>query len=490
MGGFFYRRWQSTADSKCDSVGDKDITYPSYAPASMVECVKNLTSTNAPSFFLLCADQVGSFVFRLRFPILTNKTPMIVAVGDAHVAREILLDHNSFKPNWIYKQDRGMNLFNSEGHRWKFARKGVAPAFSSRHIRRMNTVCLQKTEEWIQQKLEPSIDRGESFDLPSELTRLTIMIICEAAFEYNASESEIDQFTKDVEATLRGSQSSNLNIVKRSLGRLLASNRKTIAAADGVRNFSKKIIDAYREKQNPNGNSKKQEEEDATVVSLIVNNNKYKNDKERIADLSVFLIAGHDTTAYSLAWTLLELARNPSEMSRLKKMLSSMPREDWVRADVLKNALRESMRLHPVAALGSIRVPTKDVYYRDATKNKESTIITIPKGTTVFVPQILLNQNPAYYPNPDKFLPSRWEKNNYDDKSDAGNALDSALAAHMPFSLGRRNCVGQSLASAELHSVLARLVVDYDFTVEDEGRVEYFITLKPLGARLKAYHSK
>jgi cytochrome P450 len=58
-----------------------------------------------------------------------------------------------------------------------------------------------------------------------------------------------------------------------------------------------------------------------------------------------------------------------------------------------------------------------------------------------------------------------------------------------PFTLGKRNCIGQALAKAELQSVLPMLVSKYRFELVEDGKADYFLALKISGgARLKAYH--
>jgi cytochrome P450 len=54
------------------------------------------------------------------------------------------------------------------------------------------------------------------------------------------------------------------------------------------------------------------------------------------------------------------------------------------------------------------------------------------------------------------------------------------------FATGPRNCIGQPLAIAELESVLPKLLSTYEFTLEEPGQLEYFLTLKYKGCRLKA----
>lgn len=62
--------------------------------------------------------------------------------------------------------------------------------------------------------------------------------------------------------------------------------------------------------------------------------------------------------------------------------------------------------------------------------------------------------------------------------------------AHIPFSLGARNCGGQSLAMAEISTVLSILLAKYDFTVADDGEADFFLTMKPKGTKLIAHRLK
>ena len=52
--------------------------------------------------------------------------------------------------------------------------------------------------------------------------------------------------------------------------------------------------------------------------------------------------------------------------------------------------------------------------------------------------------------------------------------------AFNPFSLGKQNCLGQSLAQAETFAIVARIVTKFELSVENEGTVDFFLTLKPL----------
>jgi cytochrome P450 len=130
------------------------------------------------------------------------------------------------------------------------------------------------------------------------------------------------------------------------------------------------------------------------------------------------------------------------------------------------------MRLHPVATAGSFRVIGEDMETQDGDHH-----YLLPKGSIIFLPLlILIMRNPRVFDNPDQFQPARWETSTQEMK-------DSLL----PFSLGKKNCVGQALAMVEVHSVVARICSAFDLSVSEEGSItEFFLTMKPVGAKLLA----
>lgn len=208
--------------------------------------------------------------------------------------------------------------------------------------------------------------------------------------------------------------------------------------------------------------------EDDTIISRIMNNPHYNSDDERAADIVILLAAGHDTTAYSISWTLLETIRNqPPELAQYRSKINDLPEEDWRRVDELQYIIKEGMRLQPVLAMGTVRDVGKEIVYQCEKGEK----VVLPKDSIYFINLFPMFRNPAYYDEPDKFIPSRWINPKTED-------------AHVPFSIGSRNCIGQTLANAELHTVLAVLLGKYDFTVESEGYAEYLTTLKPVDTML------
>jgi cytochrome P450 len=259
----------------------------------------------------------------------------------------------------------------------------------------MNSIALEKTEIWIREKLRPMIHKGESFDVAKEMIGITLSAICETAFEYNMPEGEKKIFLLELNlAQKEFMYKSTMNPLRQWFGLFLPERRRAFAAGKKLNKIIMNVIDSYRKLEDPLK---------GTIIQQIMICDAYKNDTERTADLQLFLVAGYDTTSHSLAWILLELARNPAELRQLRESLSGMSAEEWSRSEVLKMAIKEGIRLHPVAAATSARVIGRDII----TSTEK---MLMPKGSTILVPPMLLLRNSDIYgDNADVFCPSRWE---------------------------------------------------------------------------------
>ena len=109
----------------------------------------------------------------------------------------------------------------------------------------------------------------------------------------------------------------------------------------------------------------------------------------------------------------------------------------------------------------------------------------------------MLFRSKVYGPDPDTFRPERWLAPRADKEGSSSSNLGTTVAVTttksksmneslMTFATGNRNCLGQALAVSELESVLPYLFTKYEFSVEKEGELDYFLTLKYVGALLKA----
>jgi cytochrome P450 len=409
------------------------------------------------------AKEAKSFTFRVNLPIIG--TPMVVAVGDVETHRAVLTHRATERPiELMYKTFDNVtcgvpSIFTSNGEYWHKRRKLIAPAFEKSHVMRMNAVALAKTEEWIETQLRPMVQKGEAFDVGNEMVGMILSALCETAFEFQLSKEDEKQYRDDLEICLREFLfKSTTNPFRALLGSLIPERRRAYQAAERLMGLAKKVMENYRTLPAPLKD---------TIIDRVMNSGVYASEREIQSDIVFLLLAGHETTGYSIAWTLLELARNQEHLKAVRQAVASLRSEEYHSCSTLQNVIKEAMRLHPVAAAGSFRVlgenmETKEGYF-------------LPVGTIVFLPLILLLRNPSVFENPDQFQPSRWE-----------NATPKMTSSFLPFSLGKQNCVGQALAKIELDTVIARIISEFDLSVADEGVTEYFLTMKPIGAKLLA----
>ena len=79
------------------------------------------------------------------------------------------------------------------------------------------------------------------------------------------------------------------------------------------------IVDEYRAEHPPTSPTA---ENDQTILGHLMRT-KYRNDAERVADLSMLMFAGHDTTANQLALIMVELSRNPQVVAKMRAELDA-----------------------------------------------------------------------------------------------------------------------------------------------------------------------
>ncbi|KAM6495420.1 cytochrome P450 [Amanita muscaria] len=219
-------------------------------------------------------------------------------------------------------------------------------------------------------------------------------------------------------------------------------------------------------------------EKDRSILGLLLKgrsqttNFKFKLlQDEVVGQIGHFLFAGFDTTANSLSWTIVELARHPEKQDKLRRELlqfsGSDPTWDQVvtgtACPYLDAVVHESFRLHPAVESLDRTAAKDDVvplsYPMKTSSGKMVDTLFVPKGTTVVTPFIYINRNEAFWgPNAKQFVPERWlEENPYPSKDFSGYR-------HLyTFSDGPRKCLGRMFALAESKAVLSVLVRNFTF---------------------------
>jgi cytochrome P450 len=162
----------------------------------------------------------------------------------------------------------------------------------------------------------------------------------------------------------------------------------------------------------------------STLLQARGENGEAMTDAELRDELLTLLVAGHETTATSLAWAVERLVRHPGGLARLAG--------DPEYADAV---VKEVLRLRPVVALVVRRLKEPlEIAGRE-----------LPAGTTVAPCILLVHRRPDVYPEPEAFRPERF--------------LGSAPGTYtwIPFGGGVRRCLGAAFAQVEMQVVLQTL---------------------------------
>mmetsp|Transcript_14897 Transcript_14897/g.21194 ORF Transcript_14897/g.21194 Transcript_14897/m.21194 type:complete len:346 (+) Transcript_14897:1059-2096(+) len=337
----------------------------------------------------------------------------------------------------------------------------------------MKSVCYEQLDEWIRNTIDS--EQGEPFDVFREMTKLTLRIISRAAFEYDVTDSQIDMFITETDIFLREVlYMQRVFPWRKWCKNVIPSVRRGYQASSNVADFAKEVLASYRGKVKLGVESSED-----TLIKILENSNAFKAEHEKISEIAAFFVAGFESTGHTIAWTLLELAKNPDVVEEYRREIKGLPdTNEWANSDCLRRIVREGLRLHPAVIVGSTRTVGKDIHTKSSKKPRSDSSpgFIIPKGAMVWMPYLPMFRSPDHYSDPDKFDPSRWI-----------NPSKGAVDALMPFSVGRRNCVGQSLANAETHAVIARLAAEYNFEIKKEGDVNAdCLTLNKKGTWLLA----
>lgn len=212
--------------------------------------------------------------------------------------------------------------------------------------------------------------------------------------------------------------------------------------------------------------------------------------------LVAVLLAGRDTTACTLSWTIYELARHPEALEKLREEiikqvgLDREPTYDDLKSmKYLQNVMNETLRLYPVVPF-NVRFSVKDTTLPVGGGPDGRQPIAVLKGTPIGYSTLVMQRRADIYPPPSEtfahhevFSPDRWF--NWQPKP----------WTYIPFNGGPRICIGQQFALTEMGYVLTRLFQKYEridnFMAEVDGgspTLKSEIVLQPGDGVKVAFH--
>lgn len=165
---------------------------------------------------------------------------------------------------------------------------------------------------------------------------------------------------------------------------------------------------------------------------------------EMVDQVAIFFLAGHETSASALAWSLYLLATHPEWQDKVAAEAHSLTGPDFSQLSKLKvtrDVFREALRLYPPVPM-MVRSGRKPERFRDR---------AIPAGAQMVLSPWHLHRHTRLWDNPDGFDPARWGTD---------NGKQNSRDAYMPFSAGARVCTGAGFAMVEGVLLLAHILKD------------------------------
>lgn len=407
--------------------------------------------TRFPGFLSDITVRYGNIVaFRLpwRSYVFVNEPALIkdVLVTQQHAFSKSLGTH-------VLRMLLGEGLLTSEDPLHRQMRRIVQPAFHRERIAGYARIMERDAREFVE-----TIVTDRPFDVHAAMTELTLRIATETLF--GSDESESAQAVSNALHLMMEEFPHMLVPLGWVRQRLpLPSTRRFFEAREMLDRIIYDLIGRRRSDGIDTGD----------VLSMLLaayDAEKIEGDDEQIRDeVMTLFLAGHETTANALTWTLYLLAQNPTIDERV-----AVAARDGDRAYIMR-VIKESLRLYPPAWIVG-RQALHDVTLADGS--------FIPAKTTVFIAPLALHRRADYFPNPDRFDPDRWL------------GEEPPPFAYVPFGGGARRCIGEDFAWHEAAIVLTEIARRYRFTRMTNVPVDIapLVTLRPAGPVMMRAHER
>ena len=376
--------------------------------------------------------------------------------------RDVLVTHNhSFKKGRALQRAKrllGEGLLTSEGEFHRRQRRLAQPAFHRQRVasyaRWMVAYAAQTSERW---------QEGERRDISEEMMRLTLAIVGKTLFD-----ADVERDARDVGEALTVIMDL-FNMMLLPFAELLEKlplpqKRRFEKAKARLDAIIYRLIEEQRRSGEDHG--------DFLSMLLLAQDEEERSGgmtDEQVRDeaLTIFL-AGHETTSNALTWTWYLLSQHPEIEARLHEELDAvlggrLPEfNDVAQLRYTEMVLAESMRLYPPAwAIGRLSIEDYQVggYH-------------LPKGSLVLLSQYVMHRDARYFPEPERFDPSRW-------LPEAREARPQY--SYFPFGGGVRRCIGEGFAWMEGILLLAALAQRWRLRLVPNHPVKThpIITLRP-----------
>nr|ABC96862.1 CYP6B3v3a variant [Papilio polyxenes]ABC96863.1 CYP6B3v3b variant [Papilio polyxenes]ABC96864.1 CYP6B3v3c variant [Papilio polyxenes] len=400
-------------------------------------------------------------------------TPSVL-IRDLDIIKHVLIkDFESFADRGVEFSIDGLgaNIFHADGDRWRSLRNRFTPLFTSGKLKTMLPLMSQVGDKFIKYIDEVSQTKSEQ-SIHDLVQIFTITNIAACAFGLNLDENmlktlqdldkyiftvnysgEFDMLYPGILKKFNGSIFPK--VVKQFFDKL---TKDIFEMRKGTSSCQKDMIDSIQElrQQKTVDLWRKHDNEDVKPLELI--------DGVISAQMFIFYAAGYETSATTMTYLFYELAKNPDIQDKLiaeiDEVLSrhdgNITYECLSEMTYLSKVFDETLRKYPVGDFTQRNAKTDYVF--------PGTDITIKKGQTVIISTWSIQNDPKYYPNPEKFDPERFNPENIKNRHPC---------AYLPFSAGPRNCLGLRFAKWQIEVCVVKVLSKYRVEPSNKSSGEF-----------------
>lgn len=342
----------------------------------------------------------------------------------------------------------GNSVFLTNGETWKRQRRIIDPSFEGGRLRETWPAMVDAAEACVA-RLNARVEIGQG--TPIEIEEETSHAAADVIFRTLFSIPIEHEIAREVFTRFRDYQRSQpiLNIaafipLPRWMPRLFRKDTRQ-AAADIrglITQLTTERMDAIRAGTAP----------DDLATKIMTTTDPETGDKfsteEMVDQVAIFFLAGHETSASALAWTLYLMALYPDWQEQIAEEASDLDSPEFSalsRLRVSRDVFRESLRLYPPVPM-MVRQNTCPERFRDR---------EIAPGAQVVISPWHLHRHERLWDNPDGFDPTRWNTE---------NGRHCMRNAWIPFSAGSRVCTGAGFAMAEGPLLLSMILKNFRIT--------------------------
>lgn len=334
-------------------------------------------------------------------------------------------------------------------------RRLLQPAFHQKKITMYSQIMIDYAYNFIENWTD-----NKEVTINEEMMELTLKIVCRTLFD-----TDMNYDLTKIETALNVFLERALDV-----NNPLAALTKKLPTRRNLKFLeAKKFLDETISQMIKEREGKAEERLDLLSTMISARDEGHKMNSTQIRDETMTLfLAGHETTANAISWTLYLLGLNPDKEEKVFEELKNnignkkITPDDVNNLPYLKKVLTESMRIYPPAWIIARR-PLVDINLKD---------YDIPAKTICLMSQFLMHRDNRYYEKPEEFIPERWTE-------DFKNSIPKF--AYFPFGGGARVCIGEQFAWAEGILVLAIILQKWKLNLIPNQNIElhHLITLRP-----------